>query len=329
MPSAESGRSLHRPLHRAAFLASRAGISVVSEDLDAVERKLGSRERAQGAIERLVRSERVAQVRRNLLVLPDATGSTTASLLELVDVITPRPYLITGGRALEEHGLTDQHHFAISVLVPRPTTPLAWRGETARFLLSESDRIWGGEPVAPLGEARPGPVIATPERAILDAISLTRYGVSLSQAIAALRQSLDADTGFSEKLFAAARRCGSASTARRSGLLLEMLAGSEAAEPGSPRGQPRRSRCGHAGLRTTDDRGTPVKRVPRPAGLQGWIRPSPRVGDNSVQQGHRCHSRRPAEAQVRSRTGIVVEHQRDRLYRLEKLLGRSSRRAGA
>jgi hypothetical protein len=44
-------------------------------------------------------------------VLPDATGRIDVGLADLIDVVAPQPYLITGGSALEYHNLTDQHFF--------------------------------------------------------------------------------------------------------------------------------------------------------------------------------------------------------------------------
>jgi hypothetical protein len=38
--------------------------------------------------------------------------------LELIHVVADPDYLNTGGRALQEHELTDQHYFTAVVLVP-------------------------------------------------------------------------------------------------------------------------------------------------------------------------------------------------------------------
>jgi len=216
-------------LHRAAALSDRPGIAIISRDAPRVDAKTHSRKKTHGAISRLRRSGRVHQVRRDLIVLPDAAGVVRTTLAELIAAIAPRPYLITGGAALEAHGLTDQHFFETVVLVSTPIEQITWRGETTRFLLTSPDRIWS----QPTGAAAVAaePLVAGAERALLDALHHSRYGVSLGQAVAALQTATDRDAAFPRKLFAATRRYGSASTARRAGFLVELLAGEAAAEP--------------------------------------------------------------------------------------------------
>src|SRR5580692_8714936 len=148
-------------LHRAAHLAGRPGIAVPSLDLDAADQHTGSRSRTKDAIWRLEQAGRVTSVRKDLLVLPDATGRINVSLPELVDVVAPQPYLITGGRALEHHNLTDQHFFSVAVLASSRVTAFMYRSERAVFFPTDKKRIWGGE-------GRPH--YATPERAIIDAL---------------------------------------------------------------------------------------------------------------------------------------------------------------
>jgi predicted transcriptional regulator of viral defense system len=70
-----------------------------------------------------------------------------------------------------------------------------------------------------------------PERAILDAVSHPRYGVSLHMALGALRSAVERDPDFLGRLVEAARRYDSAATARRIGLLVDQLFGQDAAEP--------------------------------------------------------------------------------------------------
>src|ERR1700749_1506093 len=107
-----------RELHRASALQGRAGITLVSKDATRADRATGSRERTKQAIERLIAGGRAVRVRRDLLGLADATGLIAATLPELVDVVAPRPYLITGGAALEHHELIDQHFFELVALAP-------------------------------------------------------------------------------------------------------------------------------------------------------------------------------------------------------------------
>lgn len=220
-----------RELHRAAIEAGRRGISVPSTDLDHVVRRSGDRRAAEHALERLVRAQRVVRARRDLLVLPDAAGLLSIDMPEVVDAVAPPPYLITGGRALEQAGLTDQHFFGLVVLVPREVAKLRFRGQTATFFKTGESNIWGSEP-----EARPRYALA--ERALVDVLNHPRYGVSLTQALGALLSAASRDPAFLDRLHAAvvryrsgARGHSSRSSARRVGLVVERFFGSDAAAP--------------------------------------------------------------------------------------------------
>jgi predicted transcriptional regulator of viral defense system len=210
-------------LHRASALAGRPGIVVPSLDLKAAAREFGDRS-ARQALWRLVRAGRVLSVRKDLDVLPDATGRVVVGMPELVGVVAPPPHLITGGRALEHDRLTNQHFFTVVVLVPRPVAGFAFRGEQAVFLTTEPGRIWGWQ-----GDR--GPHYATAERAVLDAVSHARYGVALPLAIEALRRAVERDREFLLRLVEAARRYDSTATSRRVGLLVDRLFGERAAAP--------------------------------------------------------------------------------------------------
>jgi predicted transcriptional regulator of viral defense system len=209
-------------LHRAANLSSRPGIAVPSIDLRAMKERLGD-QRVRNALRRLVHSDRALSVRQDLLVLPDATGRITVGIAELIDVVAPQPYLITGGRALEVHRLTNQHSFSVVALVPRSVQEFAFRGEKAVFVTTRDTRIWGW--------VKAGPQFALPERALLDAVRRPHYGVPLSMAIEALHVAVERDSNFINKLAKAARRYDSAAVSRRLGLLVETCCGHEAAEP--------------------------------------------------------------------------------------------------
>lgn len=175
------------------------------------------------AVSRLVRAGRVVPVRRDLLVLPDATGRVTVGVPDLVKAIAPDPHLITGGRALEESGLLNQHFFKVVVLVPARVSPFSFKQESTAFLLTEASHIWGWQD--------DGPRFALPERAVIDAVSHPRYGVSLTMAVSALGRAADADPGFLGRLAVGTGRHGSAAAARRLGLLVDRLFGTAAAEP--------------------------------------------------------------------------------------------------
>lgn len=220
-----------RELHRAALEAGRRGVAIPSADLDAVARRTGDRTAAEQALQRLVQAKRVMRVRRDLVVLPDATGLLSIDMADLVDVVARQPYLITGGRALEHFDLTDQHFFGLTVLVPSEGTKLRYRGQTATFFKTDPTNIWGWE-----SEVRPR--YALPERALVDALNHPRYGVSLAQALDGLFRAVSRDSTFLERLLAAvvryssgARGYSSRSSARRVGLVVERLFGADAAAP--------------------------------------------------------------------------------------------------
>jgi len=209
-------------LHRAAALAGRPGIAVPSRDLQPESLESAKRDSVH-ALSRLVRAGRVQPVRKDLVVLPDATGRVTVGVVDLVEVVAPAMHLITGGRALEEHRLTNQHFFSILVLVPCRVSSFSFRGEKAVFMATDPERIWGWQ--------EHGPHYATPERAVIDAVSHARYGVSLPMAVGALSRAAERDVGFLGRLAAAADRYGSAASARRVGLIVDRLFGEAAAAP--------------------------------------------------------------------------------------------------
>lgn len=220
-----------RELHRAAVTAGRRGIAIPSTDLDAVARRTGDRAAAEQAVTRLIRSQRVLRVRRDLLVLPDATGLHHISIDDLIDAVAPRPYLITGGAALEHFDLTDQHFFGMTVLVPSEVTTLRFQGQTAKFFKTDPANIWGSEP-----EARPS--YALPERAVIDVLNHPRYGVTTTQVLDALLLAASRDPEFLDRLHAAVLRYSagprghtSRAAARRVGLVVERLFGTDAAAP--------------------------------------------------------------------------------------------------
>jgi predicted transcriptional regulator of viral defense system len=173
----------------------------------------------------------VVRVRRDLLVLPDATGLLNVEIVDLVDAVAPQPYLITGGAALAHFALTDQHFFGLVILVPSEVAPLRYRGQTATFFKTDPTNIWGSDP-----EARPR--YALPERAVVDALNHPRYGVSLTQVLDALLRAASRDSTFLGKLHsmvlrygAGARGHNSRASARRVGLVVERLFGPAAADP--------------------------------------------------------------------------------------------------
>lgn len=216
-----------RELHRAALEAGRPNICVPSTDLNAVARRTGSREAAQKAVQRLARAERVVRIRKDLLILPEVTGLLNVEMDNLIDAIAPQAYLITGGRALEHHHLSDQHFFGVIVLVSSRIQGLAYRGQTATFLLTDPRNIWGWREGA-------RPHYATPERTIVDTLNHPRYAVSLTQSLDALLTAASKDPSFLDRLLHAVVRYRSPSAARRVGLVVERFFGAAPALPFLP-----------------------------------------------------------------------------------------------
>jgi predicted transcriptional regulator of viral defense system len=213
-----------REMHRAAVEAGRRGIAVPSADLDAIARHAVSRSAAQKAIQRLVRAGSVVRVRKDLLVLPDTTGLLGVDMTDLIDAVAGQPYLITAGRALAQHELTDQHFFGVIVLTPDRVEKLSYRGQKATFLQTDPSNIWGW------GEG-PGPHYALPERALVDVLNHPRYAVSLTQALDALLLAVSRDPTFASRLLDTVIRYNSPSAARRVGLVVERFLGPETAAP--------------------------------------------------------------------------------------------------
>lgn len=116
------------------------GISIVSQDAPRADAATGARSRTNQAIERLATQDRVRHVRRDLLVLADAAGLFEATPAQLINVVAPDPYLITGGAALALQGLVDEHFFRLTVLVPRPLRSFSYEGQEAQFLVVAATR---------------------------------------------------------------------------------------------------------------------------------------------------------------------------------------------
>ena len=210
-------------LNRRALDADRHSVVRLDEDMEALDATTGSRRRSQDALRQLRRDGRLRRVRRGVYLLVAPTGSTDARILPLIDAVTPRPYLVTAGRALAEFGLTDQHFFRVIVLTSHRLNDWSWQGDEVRYALVAPERIWG------LSTPN-GPSIALPERAILDCLANPRWGVTLPQTAEAVDRAVPGRTT-PEDLAHAAKRYGSAAVARRLGYLLELLHGPDAAEP--------------------------------------------------------------------------------------------------
>lgn len=214
-------------LTRAARLASRPGVVILAQDLESLDELTGSRKRSHALIDRLERDGQLRRVRRGTYVLVGQDGTVRVDLLDLISAITPKPYLVTAGRALMFHELTDQHFRNAIVLTATQLRPWTWRGEAVRYVRFEANAA----PRTSTRTRRTSARVALPERAILDSLDHPRWGVTLPQVVYAMDLALRRDRAFADRLAAEASALGGAALARRAGYLVSRLAGPDAARP--------------------------------------------------------------------------------------------------
>ena len=229
-------------LARAAALAGRPEVVLVDEDVAPLG--LSPRE-GRAVLARAERAGRIRRVRRGAYVLVDRTGNVRADLLDVIAALTPQPYLVTGGRALQFHDLTDQHFRRVHVLVPHQLRSWSWRGDEVRYVPTAAS-LRRGVARSRRTQAR----VATPERAIADSLRHPRWGVTLSQVVEALDTMLAREPDFADRLASEVARQDSHALARRLGMLVSHLAGPDAARGFLPlRGESRASTPLQAGGR--------------------------------------------------------------------------------
>lgn len=215
-------------LSRTASAARRPGIFVLDTDGDALDELTGSRIRTHALIKQLENERRLQRVRRGTYVLVDSNGNVNAGILDLIAALTPTPHLVTGGRALQFHNLSDQHFRRIQVLVDHRIRDWSWRGDQVRYIESNMART------SPARTRKTRARIATPERAITDCMTHTRWGVTLGQIVEALDGYVHGPANSPAKLASEVALSGTDAVARRLGFLLSLIAGPEAAIPFMP-----------------------------------------------------------------------------------------------
>lgn len=215
-------------LSRTASAAGRPGIFVLNEDGDALDELTGSRVRTHALIKQLESERRLQRVRRGAYVLVDSNGNVNAGILDLIGVLTPTPHLVTGGRALQFHNLSDQHFRRIQVLVDHRIRDWSWRGDQVRYIESKMAIT------SPARTRKTTVRIATPERAIIDCMTHTRWGVTLGQVVEAVDGYVRGLANSPAKLAGEVALSGTDAVARRLGFLVSWIAGPEAAIPFMP-----------------------------------------------------------------------------------------------
>jgi predicted transcriptional regulator of viral defense system len=202
---------------------------LVEEDLEGLIELAGSRAEAHAAIATLERQGRVRPVRRGVYVLVDTGGGIRLDVVDLVAALTPKPYLVTAGRALQFHGLSDQHFRRVLVLVPTQLRRWTWRGDEVRY--ARTSRSLRGDASR---TRKTRAQIATAERAIADSLDHPSWGVTLSQVVQAIATALDRDAASADRLAVEAAHAGSHALARRLGFIVSRLASTDAARPFLP-----------------------------------------------------------------------------------------------
>lgn len=214
-------------LARSAHLAGRPGVVILNRDLESLDELTGNRQRSHAMVDGLERGGRLRRVRRSAYVLVGQDGTVRVGLLDLVAAITPKPYLVTAGRALGFHDLTDQHFRQAIVMTATQLRTWTWRGEEVRYVRVGANVVGTSATRTRRTHAR----VALPERAILDSLRHPRWGVTLPQVVRAMGLALRRHEDFADRLAAEASALGNAALARRAGLLVSRLAGPDAARP--------------------------------------------------------------------------------------------------
>jgi predicted transcriptional regulator of viral defense system len=226
---ASSVREAYACLVRASSLARRPGVVLLDEDLSALSSLAGSRTESHNLIAAVEREGYLRRVRRGAYVLVDSAGGVRTGLLDLIAALTPKPYLVTAGRALQFHELSDQHFRRVHVLTPTQLRSWSWRGDEVRY--SRTNRPLRGDSTR---TRKTRAQVATPERAIADSLAHPKWGVTLTQVIEALDILLARDLVSADRLAGEVAGHDSHALARRLGFLISRLAGEDAARPFLP-----------------------------------------------------------------------------------------------
>jgi predicted transcriptional regulator of viral defense system len=220
----DSAETAYTALYRASVLADRPGIILADKDFALLDPVSGSRTKSRALVRRLEQAGRARSVRRGAYTLVDAAGNTRASALDLVAALTPKPYLVTAGAALQFHDLTDQHFRLIIVLAGTQLRGWAYRGQQIRYVRT------GRKLAGAAARSRRSPAaIATPAIAIADSLDHPSWGVTLAQVAEAIDRMRDRDRAFPDALASEVADHYGHALARRLGVLITALAGPNAA----------------------------------------------------------------------------------------------------
>lgn len=186
----------------------------------------GSAAAARNLVNSLAAKDWIVPIRRGIWAVRSRKLTLEISALDVVGFVTPDLHLVTVGRALSEHRLSDQTFHSIVVITNARLKGWQWQGETVKYVMMPPARIWGAAERSSLLPTH----LASEERALLDSLAHPRWGVSLAHLVEALARYLQR-AGETDKLALAAARYKNAHLARRLGFLIERLGGDGKALP--------------------------------------------------------------------------------------------------
>lgn len=172
-------------------------------------------------LRQLVRTGRIARLRRGVYLVPDARGRMVPPAAAAA-LLAPKGYLSFYG-ALIVYGLTDQDTHVWAVVGARPQSPARY-GRARVVFVARRARA----PLAKVRVRRIGGVpvrIASPEDAFCDCVERPRYAPSPTELLRILQTGLKTRRISKRRLRDRALRSRSPYVASRVGLLLEIATG--------------------------------------------------------------------------------------------------------
>jgi predicted transcriptional regulator of viral defense system len=212
---------------RAARALARSGLDVirVPEDFPTLAEH-GFPEVERVGVEPLKRLGLVRPAARGLYEVRDPRGVARSSFEKLLAArFAGTPHLVTGWWVLALAGLTNQDVKEVVVLTTTNRRSLTISGRRVRVAKVGPADLWGGE------KRKDGLVIARPERAFCDCAGTRPARIPAARIGEALEAYVHSTPNSIARLARAAKRTNSPVVARRLGYLVELIAGSRAAEP--------------------------------------------------------------------------------------------------
>lgn len=170
-------------------------------------------------LKRLADSRWLARIERGVYAVADAPNLQTHTQLALVaDWLEGENYVVSGFFALAHWNLTNFPPSTVDILIDRRRPDVRFGSTLFHFIYVTADRLPEYKEVR-AGSARARARVATPERALADALA-GRHATPIETALEAFRRGLRLGILHRRRLTAAAREAPSAS-ARRLGWIAE------------------------------------------------------------------------------------------------------------